>query len=176
LIQNQVLVNKSFAMAMKSMMDLAFPKVIYDTNRIQAWNNAVGGAIGVRGDIDGAAKVLEVGRPDPNVSALIDQAITLTRDLAGVTDVTAGGRMTDNASVLEQMRRSARMATENVAFAYGNLIRQAAEVFLKFVCAKYGGFRRVGVLGEDGKTMALPFAGMEAEAFRAEIVTPSVTT
>src|SRR5690606_9216129 len=56
LIPNQVFINKTFAMAMMSLMHTAFPKAIYNKGLIRGWNNQIGTAVGI-----------EAAGPDVNV-------------------------------------------------------------------------------------------------------------
>ena len=68
LIPNQIFVNKLFAMSMISLMTLAYPKVMYDKTRIAGWSSKVGGAIGVSGNVDGAAKIVDQAQISPKIS------------------------------------------------------------------------------------------------------------
>src|SRR5699024_2189207 len=47
MIENQIFINKAFAMVMKHMMDTAFSKVVYDSTTIDGWSNKIGEAVAV---------------------------------------------------------------------------------------------------------------------------------
>lgn len=65
LIPNQIFVNKLFAMSMISLMTLAYPKVIYDRTKVSKWSSRVGAAIGVNGNVDGVARIMDPASISP---------------------------------------------------------------------------------------------------------------
>ena len=48
IIPNQIFINKMFAMVMYHLMNSAFPKVIYNADKVSPWTNEIAGAIGVK--------------------------------------------------------------------------------------------------------------------------------
>ena len=59
LLANQKFINKMFALVGISLLTTAFPKVIYDKNRIRSWDGSVGSAVGVNGNVDNVAKTID---------------------------------------------------------------------------------------------------------------------
>ena len=49
LVPNQIFINMMFAMAMRHLQLMGFPKTVYNADLIGNWSNEVGQAIGVRG-------------------------------------------------------------------------------------------------------------------------------
>ena len=90
LIPNQIFVNKLFAMCMISLMTLAYPKVVFDATRISKWSGKVGAAIGVNGNVDNVAKIIDPAQISPQISQFIDIAISYTQKFLGATDVALG--------------------------------------------------------------------------------------
>ena len=75
LIPNQIFVNKAYAMSMMSLMTTAFPKVVYDKNRIKRWTNAIGAEIGVNGgDVNNVAKIIDPAQISPQIAQFIKMA------------------------------------------------------------------------------------------------------
>ena len=74
LIPNQVFVSKAYAMTMLSLMTTAFPKIVYDKNRIRKWDNTIGVAVGVNGgDVNNVAKTIDPAPiSPPNITVYTD--------------------------------------------------------------------------------------------------------
>ncbi|MEG2004220.1 MAG: hypothetical protein RR057_06430, partial [Clostridia bacterium] len=79
LIENQVFINKGFAMVMKHMMDTAFSKVVYDGTLISDWSNKIGEAIKVDGPVGDVAKILTPGVMQSGMLDVITLAISNTK-------------------------------------------------------------------------------------------------
>lgn len=91
LVPNQIFINRAWAMTMISLTRSAFSKVIYDKTRIKAWDNRVGGAIGIQGgDVNSAARIIEPAPISPQVSQLISMCITQTQDSMGANAAALG--------------------------------------------------------------------------------------
>jgi hypothetical protein len=68
----------------------AFGKVIYDSSRIASYNNAIGSAIAVEGDITGAVQQLQAGQLNTNIFGFIGDLVSQTKDLNGANDTALG--------------------------------------------------------------------------------------
>lgn len=151
LIPNQIFINKIFAMAMKHMMDTAFPKAVYDKTRVSGWNNAVGSAIGVNGDITGVARFLEPAGMDNGVISLIDRAMQYTTESMGANDAMLGQNIRpDNTSAIVALQQSAAIPLESIRQNLHQFIEDMARIWLDFIIAKYNVSRTVIVEGENG--------------------------
>ena len=143
LIPNQIFVNKLFAMSMISLMTLAYPKVMYDKTRIAGWSSKVGAAIGVSGNVDGAAKIVDPAQISPQISQFIELAISYTQKFLGATDVALGDTRPDNTSAIIALQRAAATPMELQS------VEQMGEIYMEFM-AEYYGIRQVEV--EDSRT------------------------
>ena len=143
LIENQVFINKGFAMAMKHMMDTAFSKVVYDSTIIDSWTNKVGEAIAVNGSVDNVAKVLPAGQMQSGMLELLSMAISHTKEFLGATDTALGDVDPKNTSAILALQKAAAIPLENIkrnlfAFAEG-----IGHVWLDFIFAYYDDLRLV---------------------------------
>lgn len=98
LIPNQTFINKLFAMSMISLMTTAYPKIIYDKTRVKGWDSRVGSAIGVMGDVDRVAKIMDPASISPQIAQFIELAIDKTQSMLGASDVAMGDSRPDNTS------------------------------------------------------------------------------
>lgn len=90
LIPNQKFINKMFAMVGISLLTTAFPKVIYDRNRIRSWDGSVGTAVGVNGNVADVAKVIDGASVNPQIAQFMELCISKTRSFLGASDVAMG--------------------------------------------------------------------------------------
>ena len=115
LIENQIFINKGFAMVMKHMTDTAFSKVIYDKTLIPEWTNEVGEAVGVKGgDVRGAAVALGAGNMQSGFLDVINLTMMHTKELMGATDAALGEVDPDNTSAILALQESSNVPLENI--------------------------------------------------------------
>lgn len=112
LIPNQIFVNKLFALSMISLMTLAYPKVIYDKTKIARWSAKVGAAIGVNGNVDGVAKIIDPAAISPQIAQFIDATISYTQKFLGASDVALGDARPDNKGAIIALQRAAATPIE----------------------------------------------------------------
>jgi hypothetical protein len=142
LIQNQISINKLFAMYIRSVEMNAFPKIVYDKTKMpRGWSNRVGEAIGITGDVSQAAvNVLRGGDVSSQVMEVIQTCITLTRDCLGATDAALGNVRA------EQAAASAIIATQQASEApieiqrrlFFDFVEESIRIILDLMCAHYG--------------------------------------
>lgn len=150
LIPNQIFINKVFAMAMKHMMDSAFPKAVYDKTRLSSWNNSIGSAIGVSGGIEDVAKYLEPAGMNMGVMTLIDKAMQYTQESMGATDVLLGQNIRpDNAAAIISLQQSSAVPLEGVKQNLYSFVEDIAAVWLEFIKAKYSLERTIPVITDN---------------------------
>lgn len=143
LIENQVFINKGFAMAMKHMMDTAFSKVVYDSTIIDNWTNKVGEAIAVNGNVDNVAKVLPAGQMQSGMLELLTLAISHTKEFLGATDTALGDVDPKNTSAILALQKASAMPLENIKrnlFAFAEAI---GLIWLDFIMSYYDDLRLV---------------------------------
>lgn len=90
LIPNNIAVNKLMATMILWTMLMAWPKAIYDANRIGAWSNDITKAIPVEGEVTGAAQYLQPQGLPSQVQALFELLVQTTKDMAGANETALG--------------------------------------------------------------------------------------
>lgn len=138
LIPNQVFVNKLFAMSMISLMTLAYPKVIYDKTKVQKWSAKVGAAIGVAGNVDGVAKIMDPASISPQISQFIETAISYTQKFLGASDVALGDTRPDNTSAIIALQRAAATPMELTKQNLLQCIEELGRIYNAFMAEYYG--------------------------------------
>lgn len=159
LLPNQKFINKMFAMVGISLMTTAFPKIIYDRNRIKNWDGGVGKAIGVNGNVTDVAKTLEGAALNPQIAQYIELCIAKTRTFLGASDVAMGDSRPDNTSAIIALQRAANTPMELTKQNYYQAIEDMARIFVDIMSVKYG-VRSVEVSMELDKPGEQPL-GME---------------
>jgi len=138
LIPNQIFVNKLFAMSMISLMTLAYPKVVFDKTKVSKWSNRVGAAIGVNGNVDSVAKIIDPASISPQISQFIDVAISYTQKFLGATDVALGDTRPDNTSAIIALQRAAATPMELTKQNLLQGIEDLGRIYMEFMQAYYG--------------------------------------
>ena len=156
LIENQIFINKSFAMVMKHMMDTAFSKVVYDSTVIDQWSNRVGEAVAVNGPVESVAKVLSSGQMQAGMLDVINLAIASTKEFMGATDTALGDVLPTNTSAILALQKSSSVPLEGVKRALYQFVEDIGLVWLDFLFAYYDDARLVPV-GKEGEIEYLPF-------------------
>lgn len=167
LIENQIFINKGFAMAMKHMMDTAFSKVVYDSTIIDNWTNKVGEAIAVNGSVDSVAKVLPAGQMQSGMLELLSMAISHTKEFMGATDTALGDVDPKNTSAIIALQQASAMPLENIKRNLFCFAEAIGLVWLDFIFAYYDDMRLIET-GEDGYE-ALPLSRYKRFAFDCQV-------
>ena len=156
LIENQIFINKGFAMVMKHMMDTAFSKVVYDSTVIDEWSNRVGEAVAVNGPVENVAKVLSSGQMQAGMLDVLNLAISATKEFMGATDTALGDVAPTNTSAILALQQSSNLPLEGVKRALYQFVEDIGLVWLDFLFAYYDDARLVPV-GKEGEIEYLPF-------------------
>ena len=141
LCENQLYINKAFAMVMKHMMDHSFSKVMYNSNLIDDWTNAIGEAIAVNGEVEGAALRLEPGSMQSGFLEVINLALSLTKELMGATDAALGEVRPDNTSAIIALQQSSALPLENQKRALFSFVEDIGLIWLDFILHYYDASR-----------------------------------
>jgi len=150
LLPNQKFINKMFALVSISMLTTSFPKVIYDKTRIQSWDGSVGSAVGVNGNVDNVAKIIEGASVSPQISQFIELALDKTHSLLGASDVAMGDSRPDNTSAIVALQRAANTPMEMVKQADYQAMEDAARIWLDMMSVRYN-VRKVQTTMQMGK-------------------------
>ena len=138
LVPNQLFINKQFAMSMVSLMNNAYPKVVYDKTRIGKWSNSVGSSFGVEGDITGVAQQLNPGTISPQVMQFIDATINYTKEMLGSNDASMGNVTPDNASAIIAVQQAAAIPLETIKMNMYQFVEDLGYIWLDTMIAYYG--------------------------------------
>ncbi len=139
LIPNQIAVNKLYAMAVRSVELNAFPKVIYDSTKIKRWDNTVGQAIPVVGDITQAAMTsFRVQDMSHQVMDCVDRTVSMTRDFMGASDAALGNVKPDNTSAIIAVQQASAVPLELQQMAFYQFVEDYIRVMLELMRVHYG--------------------------------------
>lgn len=94
-METQIFINLMFAMIMFHLSMTAFPKAVYDADKITSWTNKIAEAIPVRQlgpgeNIKSIAGYLEPGQMSPQIVQVIQLAYDMTKDMLGVNEAVMG--------------------------------------------------------------------------------------
>ena len=138
LIPNQIFINKAWAMSMLSLMRSAWPKTVYDKTRVSHWDNRVGGAIGVAGNVDNVARILDPAQVSPQVFQFIDAAASMTEESLGATEAALGEGKAYNTSAILSLQKAASTPQELTKQNLYQQIEDLARIYLEFMANYYG--------------------------------------
>ena len=138
LIPNQIFVNKMWAMIQLSFMRSAFGKVVYDKTRIGRWDNAVGAAIPVTGNVDNVAKNIDPAPIQPQVFQLLQLAVEMSEQKMGATAVAMGDTRPDNTSAIIALQRAASIPAEITKQNLYQSVEDLGRIYLEFMGEYYG--------------------------------------
>jgi len=157
LVPNQIYINKMFAMVMLNLMNVAFPKVIYNQDLVPNWTNAVGQSIAVRGaeDMNKVAKYLDGGQMSTQIMQTIDAAINYTKDLIGVTDAAIGDIRAENHAAIIAVQQASFIPLETIKANLYQWVEDIGYIWIDMMVAKYG-VRNLTVI-EKGVRKVVPF-------------------
>jgi len=139
-INNQIFINKIYALSMRFVASHAFPKVVYDRTKLpQGWSNDVNKAIGVAGDPNTA--ILAGYRP-PDMSAdamnMAKETMQSTKDLMGASDAALGNVKPDNTSAIVAVQKAAGMPLDIQRMDFHNFVESYVRIFIEMMRVNYG--------------------------------------
>lgn len=170
LIPNQIFINKAYAMSMLSMMRTAWPKIVYDRSRVTKWDNRVGGAIGVEGDVNTVARILDPAQISPQIAQFIQMAIEETQESLGATASALGEGKAYNTSAILSLQRAAATPTEMTKQRLYKAVEELFYIILDFM-GEYYGEREVDMPTPEAVQQAFMFTGQQ-EAIPDEVPMP----
>lgn len=138
LLPNQKFINKMFALVGISLLTTAFPKYIYDRTKIRSWSGDVGSAIGVTGNVNDAAKVIEGASVSPQIAQFIELSFDKTHSLLGASDVAMGDSRPDNTSAIIALQRAANTPMELTKQQDYQCMEDAARIWIDMMATYYG--------------------------------------
>ena len=158
-IPNQIAVNQLMAQAILSAQRTGTPQFIYDRLRMNKPTNKVGQAIGVDGDITSAAKYLETGHISSDIPMLINNLISITKDLAGANENDLGEAKADNTSAMMWAQRQSAIPLESVKRRFYQCMEDVGLIWADIWKAKFNTTRAVTMKNAKGIDEVRKFDG-----------------
>jgi hypothetical protein len=151
IVPNQVAINQMYSNVAYNMRMTAFGKVLYDSNRIEAWDNRIGAAIPMNGDVTGAVFQLEPGKLNTNIFSFMNDMLKNTKDLNGANDVALGDINPEQASgtAIAATAQQSAIPLDNPKENLYQFIEDLVLNWQDFIESKYTVNRKVGY-EEDG--------------------------
>jgi len=143
MIENQIYINKAFAMVMKHMMDVSFSKVVYNSNVIDEWTNGIGEAIAVNGPVENAALRLEPGSMQSTYLDVLSMTLSVTKELLGASDVALGNVNPTNTSAIIALQQAASLPLENQKRALYGFVEKLGLIWLDYILNYYDASRMI---------------------------------
>ena len=138
LLPNQKFINKMFALVGISLLTTAFPKYVYDKTKITSWSGDVGQAIGVSGNVNDVAKVIEGASVSPQIAQFIELTFDKTHTLLGASDVAMGDSRPDNTSAIIALQRAASTPMEMTKQQDYQAMEDACRIWIDMMAVYYG--------------------------------------
>ena len=145
MIPNQIIVNKLFAMYVRSVQMNAFPKTAYDESKFpNGWSNRVGEAIKVKSGgvmpVTDAFTVIRGGDVSQQVMEVIQKCITLTKECIGATDAALGNVNAERAAASGIMAnmQAAQAPLEMPHIAFYDAFEDSIRIIKDLMQAHYG--------------------------------------
>lgn len=139
LIQNQIATNKIYAMAVRHVELLSFPKVLYDASKIDRWTNKVGEAIEVQGNPNEAvASGFRAPDMSYQVMELVDKTVSMTRDFMGASDAALGNVRPDNTSAIIAVQQASAVPLELQKLAFYQFVEDYIRIMIDMMRQNYG--------------------------------------
>lgn len=156
-IPNQIAANKLFAMAIYSIQTTAFPKIIFDNNKIKKWVSKIGEAIGVNGDPERAFYTVKSGSDmSSQVMEVVRFIIDITRDFMGASDAALGNVKPDNTSAIIVAREATGVPLELQRMGFYQTVEDLVRNIIDIMRQNYGE-REVSYDDIDGNTINTMF-------------------
>jgi len=141
LTDNQLYINRAFAMVMKHMTDVSFSKVIYNENVIDRWTNEIGEAIAVNGSPENAVLRIDPGTMQSGFLDVISMTLSVTKELMGATDAALGNVNPENTSAIIALRQASNIPLETQKRALYDTVARLGMIWLDFISCFYDGSR-----------------------------------
>ena len=144
IIPNQIYLNKAMAMAQYHTMQSSFPLTLFNTNKIEALSNKIGGAVGIALDeskgetFNNVIRNLEPVNMSSHIINIIELCMQYTKECMGISDASLGNIDPKNTSAIIAVQRSNAIPLENVKSNLYNIIEQMVLIMVEMMGVNYG--------------------------------------
>lgn len=147
LLPNQMAINKMGAMAQRFIRNQAFPRVIYNKQKLERWEEGTR-PIGVEGPpTDIVASDPHSRDMSAQVAQYMDSFIGYTKDLMGASDAALGNVNPQNTSAIISVQRATAIPLELVRQSYYQFVEDLVRIIIDMMKAFYG--RRMVVAKDE---------------------------
>jgi hypothetical protein len=162
IVPNQIFINRMFSMAMYHLMAAAFPKLLYNKDKIGAISNKVGAAIGLKDlapneNVSSFARYLEPGQMSNQIVQFIELVLATTKDMLGANNALLGSVNPEMASgtAITIAARQSGVPLENPKNNMYSLLEDVGRIFLDMTTNLYG--ERPVIMDVDGASQTVMF-------------------
>ena len=159
-IPNQVFINQTYAIAQMYGLQSAFPKIIYDKNKVEVRELMENITMGISG-VDIMGKFLDfIKIPDfsNQIIELARDVIATTKDMLGVTDASLGNVRPDNTSAIIALQETSNVPLEIQKQAFYRFWEDTVRNVIDIVANTYG-VREV--MTDDNELAIVDFDGLK---------------
>ena len=143
IIPNQIFINTMFALVMRHLQNLGFPKIIYNRDILPNYSNAVGEAIGIKGlppnmGVNSAVTTVRAADMSGQIIQAIDKAMEYTKECLGATDAQLGNVRAENTSALIALQNASAVPLENPRSNLYEWVEDIGRILLDMMGTYYG--------------------------------------
>ena len=167
-IPNQIFINKCYALAQMYGMQSAFPKMVYDRNKIDIEDFGDNLTFGVSG-LDILGRYLDfIKVPDfsGNIISLVQDIMQQTKECMGVNDASLGNVQPDNTSAIIALQDASNVPLELQRQQYFQMAEDTVRNMLDIMATAYG-IRMV--MDEDGQLASVDFSILEGLNYKLRV-------
>lgn len=139
-INNQIIINKLYALASLDRQNFSFPKVIYDRSKLpDGWNSSPGKAVAVSGDPRQAVFAdFRPGDMSGQVLQLIGDLDERTKASMGIYDAALGNAKPDNTSAILAVQQAAATPLDLQRLDFHRFVESCVRIWLDMMAVDYG--------------------------------------
>lgn len=140
-IQNQVFINKTFAIAQMYGLQSAFPKIVFDKSKMDINNFLNTTDAQAMAGMDMAGKFIDfIKIPDfsNNIIQLAQETIAQTKEMMGVTEASLGNVRADNTSAIIQLQESSAVPLEIQKQQFYEMWEDVVRNIIDIMACSYG--------------------------------------
>ena len=140
IIENQIFINQTYAMAMVYMKANGFPRIIYDAAKIKQLASGADGACKVQ-NIDLLGKIIDgIKTPDfsNQIMQLIDSTINMTKEFMGASDASLGNVKPENTSAIIAIQQATAVPLELQKLAFKDCIESVVRIYIDMMAENFG--------------------------------------
>lgn len=168
-IPNQIFINKCYAIAMQYGQQSAFPKIVYDKNKIDIKDFLENTSPTATANIDMMGKFMDfIKVPDfsNNIIALIQDIMQQTKECMGVNDASLGNVSPDNTSAIVALQEATNVPLEIQHQQYFEMWEDIVRNIIDIVANTYG-VRQV--MTSDNQLMQVDFSVLKDINFNLNV-------